>query len=169
MTALEFKDNLLALKDNLYFFAIKLTSDPEKAQDLLQDTFLKALTYQNKFKPNTNLKAWIFTIMKNSYINDFRRQTKVNNAFDQSTSFHINIQRDYYSPSPESIEAEKEIRFAIKSLEKENREPLQLFIKGYRYKEISQKLDLPIGTIKSRIYFSRKKLEKLLADYKYSD
>ncbi|QZT37687.1 sigma-70 family RNA polymerase sigma factor [Halosquirtibacter xylanolyticus] len=169
MTTLEFKENLLELKENLYYFAMKLTSDPARAEDLLQDTFLKALTYRTKFKPDTNFKAWIFTIMKNSYINDFRRQTKRNNAFDQSNCLHIQIQEDFIYPSPESIEAEKEILKAIGSLDKVNSEPLMLFINGYHYHEISDILELPIGTIKSRIHFSRKKLEKLLADYKYRD
>ncbi|QZE15675.1 sigma-70 family RNA polymerase sigma factor [Halosquirtibacter laminarini] len=167
MTTLEFKENLLQLKDNLYFFAVKLTSDPTKAQDLLQETFLKALLYRTKFRPDTNFKAWVFTIMKNNYINDFRKQSKINRAFEQSED--INIQKDFYSPSPEAIKAEKDIHKAINSLEDEVREPLVLFINGYHYKEISVMLKLPIGTVKSRIHFSRKKLSKLLADYKYKD
>ncbi|MDC1105912.1 sigma-70 family RNA polymerase sigma factor [Prolixibacteraceae bacterium] len=169
MTTLEFKENLLDQKDNLYYFAIKLTSDPTKAEDLLQDTFLKALTYRTKFKADTNFRAWIFTIMKNSYINDFRKQSKKNHAFDQSNSLHIHIQEDFVHPSPESIEAEKDILKAIKSLDKVNRDPLTLFINGYHYHEISEILNLPIGTVKSRIHFSRKKLEMLLAEYRYRD
>ncbi|QZE15674.1 RNA polymerase sigma factor [Halosquirtibacter laminarini] len=166
MNLIQFQKSLLQLEDKLYYFALSLTADPERAQDLLQETYLKALTYREKFKDNTNFKAWIYTIMKNTFINDYRRNLKTKTTFDSSNNdYLLNISRDTQFPSPDSSHAEKEILKNIYRLDKEFREPFVMFLNGFKYKEIAVKLGLPLGTVKSRIFFTRKKLEKWLKEY----
>lgn len=166
MNLIQFQKSLLKLEDKLYYFALSLTADPERAQDLLQETYLKALTYREKFRDNTNFKAWIYTIMKNTFINDYRRNIKTKTTFDFSNNdYLLNISKDTHFPSPDSIHAEKEILKNIYRLDKEFREPFLMFLNGFKYKEIAAKLGLPLGTVKSRIFFTRKKLEKWLKEY----
>jgi RNA polymerase sigma-70 factor (ECF subfamily) len=166
MTQLQFNTALLGLQDKLLYYALSLTSDHEKAQDLLQETFLKALTYRDKFTQNTNFKAWIYTIMKNTFINNYRRNVKAKNTFDGTNNdFHLKISKDKSYPSPESDYSSKEITKCINALEDEYKVPFNMFLDGYKYKEIAEQLELPLGTVKSRIFFTRKKLEKTLKDY----
>lgn len=166
MTQLQFNTALLGLQDKLLYYALSLTSDHEKAQDLLQETSLKALTYRDKFTQNTNFKAWIYTIMKNTFINNYRRNVKTKNTFDGSNNdFHLKFSKDISYPSPESIYNSKEIVKNINALEDEYKVPFNMFLDGYKYKEIAENLSLPLGTVKSRIFFTRKKLEKSLKDY----
>ncbi|MFW5822827.1 MAG: sigma-70 family RNA polymerase sigma factor, partial [Tangfeifania sp.] len=150
----------------LRYYALSLTSDSEKANDLLQETMLKALTYRDKFKENTNFKAWIYTIMRNTFINDYRRNVKRKDTFDyMSNDIHIAQSIDKVYPSPDSFYNSKEIMANIEALEDEYRVPFNMFLEGYKYKEIAEELELPLGTVKSRIFFTRKKLEKSLKDY----
>lgn len=168
MTQLQFNAALLGLQDKLLYYAIFLTSDQEKAQDLLQETFLKALKYRDKFIPNTNFKAWIYTIMKNTFINNYRRNVKINKTFDGSGSdLHLKFHEDKNYSSSESIYNSKEIIRSINALESEYKVPFNMFLDGYKYKEIAEDLNLPLGTVKSRIFFARKKLENALKDYAY--
>ncbi len=166
MTQIQFNNTLLSLKNNLRYYALSLTSDSEKANDLLQETMLKALTYRDKFKENTNFKAWIYTIMRNTFINDYRRNVKRKDTFDyMSNDVHIAQYTDRVYPSPDSFYNSKEIMANIEALEDEYRVPFNMFLEGYKYKEIAEELELPLGTVKSRIFFTRKKLEKSLKDY----
>lgn len=166
MTQIQFNNTLLSHKNNLRYYALSLTSNAEKSEDLLQETMLKALTYRDKFKENTNFKAWIYTIMRNTFINNYRRNVKRKNTFDfinNDKNLERSLNRVY--PSPESIYNSKEIRASIESLEDAYRIPFNMFVEGYKYKEIAKELKLPLGTVKSRIFFTRKKLEQSLKDY----
>mgnify|MGYP006291340183 CR=1 FL=1 len=166
MTQIQFNNELLGLKNRLHYYALSLTSDRERANDLLQETMLKALTYRNKFKQNTNFKAWVYTIMKNTFINDYRRKVKKNNTFDNSGSdLHLLFSKDRVYPAPDSFYNSKEIRASIDSLDDEYKVPFNMFLQGYKYKEIAGELELPLGTVKSRIFFTRKKLEALLHEF----
>jgi RNA polymerase sigma-70 factor (ECF subfamily) len=168
MTQIQFNAALLGLQDKLLYYALSLTSDQDKAQDLLQETFLKALKYRDKFMPNTNFKAWIYTIMKNTFINGYRRNVKVKKTFDSSGSDnHLKFYEDKNYSSSESVYNSKEILKSINSLEAEYKVPFNMFLDGYKYKEIAEDLHLPLGTVKSRIFFARKKLESSLKDYVY--
>lgn len=150
----------------MYYFALSLTSNSDKAHDLVQETYLRALTYQSKFSSDTNLVAWVYTIMKNTFINEYRRNVKAKTTLEgQPNKLHVSFSKDDFYPSVDSIHAEKEIYKKIELLEEEFREPFQLFLSGYKYKEIADKLDLPLGTVKSRIFFTRKRLSKWLVDY----
>lgn len=166
MTQIQFNNALLGLQDKLHYYALSLTSDGERANDLLQETFLKALTYRDKFAQNTNFKAWIYTIMKNTFINDYRRNVKIKNTFDGANNeFHLKFSKDKMYPGPDSFYHSKEISKSINSLENDYKVPFTMFLDGYKYKEIAKELELPLGTVKSRIFFTRKKLEKSLSEY----
>jgi len=166
MTTYEFNDNLIEMKSNLHRFALSLTADRDTAQDLVQDTYLKALTYKDKFVDYTNLKAWVFTIMKNTFINNYRRNIKENTIIDGTQElYYLNKPHDKGFISPESHYSEGEIEKAIDSLSDEFRIPFRMHIEGYKYHEIADKLDLKIGTVKSRIFFTRQKLMHMLKDY----
>jgi RNA polymerase sigma-70 factor (ECF subfamily) len=166
MTTFEFNTSLVGMKSNLQRFAMSLTSDRDTALDLVQDTYLKAITYKDKFVDYTNLKAWVFTIMKNTFINNYRRNIKENTIIDGTQDlYYINQPQDNGFISPESHYAEGEIEKAINSLADEFRIPFQMHLDGYKYKEIADKLNLKIGTVKSRIFFTRQKLMAILKDY----
>jgi len=166
MTTFEFTNSLIGMKSNLQRFAMSLTSDRDTALDLVQDTYLKAITYKDKFVDYTNLKAWVFTIMKNTFINNYRRNVKENTIIDGTKDlYYINSPQDKGFISPESKYAEGEIEKAIDSLEDEFRIPFRMHLEGYKYQEIADKLGLKIGTVKSRIFFTRQKLMHILKDY----
>jgi RNA polymerase sigma-70 factor (ECF subfamily) len=166
MTQYEFNNSLLEMKSNLQRFAMSLTSDRDTALDLVQDTYLKAITYKDKFIDYTNLKAWVFTIMKNTFINNYRRNVKENTIIDGTQDlYYINQPHDKGFISPESSFSENEIEKAIDSLSDEFRIPFRMHVDGYKYKEIADELGLKIGTVKSRIFFTRQKLMLILKDY----
>ena len=166
MTAIEFNYQLTNLSSNLERFALSLTANKEDAKDLLQETFAKAISYRDKFVDNTNLKAWTFTIMKNTFINNYRRASKANTTFDNTDDlYYLNLKKENHADSPESEYSTKEINKAISELEDEFRVPFLMHTQGYKYKEIADELDLKIGTVKSRIFFTRKKLMDKLRDF----
>jgi len=165
MGAIEFNRQLTSLHDNLKYFATTLTQNEEDAKDLVQETYLKALTYRDKFEENTNLKAWTYTIMKNTFINNYRRNTKVNMIVDNTADlFFLNSSTRSEEANPESVLSHKEVSKVVQNLEDEHRVPFQMHHQGFKYKEIAEHLNLSIGTVKSRIFFSRKKLMKALND-----
>ncbi|KAB2871940.1 MAG: RNA polymerase sigma factor [Bacteroidales bacterium] len=164
MSQQEFNTALIELEQNLERFAYSLTSNHEDARDLLQETYLKALMYKDKFEDNTNIKAWTFTIMKNTFINNYRKSVKQNTTFDSSDNqFMINSKSENYGP--DSMYSHNEISKKIDALDDDFRLPFQMHTSGYKYKEIADKLNLKIGTVKSRIFFSRQKLMGALKDY----
>ncbi|ASB47791.1 MULTISPECIES: RNA polymerase sigma factor [Marinilabiliaceae] len=165
MTTIQFNNHLLGLQDKLRYFALSLTANDEDAQDLLQETILKALTYRNQFTANTNFKAWVFTIMKNTFINNYRRNQKTKNTFDGGDDANrLAYRSNYASETPEMVHSVTEMNRYIDQLEDEFRIPFKMHTDGYKYKEIAEQLDLPIGTVKSRIFFTRKKLQEMLKD-----
>ncbi len=166
MTAIEFNYQLTNLSGNLERFALSLTSNNEDAKDLLQETFAKAITYREKFEENTNLKAWTFTIMKNTFINNYRRNMKANTTFDNTEDlYYLNLNQESAFQTPDSEFSVKEIKRKINELSDEFKQPFLMHTEGYKYKEIADKLNLKIGTVKSRIFFTRKKLMEKLKDY----
>ncbi|MDZ7740015.1 MAG: sigma-70 family RNA polymerase sigma factor [Bacteroidales bacterium] len=166
MTNIQFNETLINLSDKLHLYALSLTSDSERANDLLQETMLKALTYREKFTQNTNFKAWVYTIMRNTFINDYRRNVKKRSTFgDSNIDFCLLFSKEKNYSTPDSVTNMKEINRKIDELEDEYRVPFTMFFEGYKYKEIARKLDLPLGTVKSRIFFSRKQLKKSLQEY----
>ncbi|MBO4995421.1 MAG: RNA polymerase sigma factor [Muribaculaceae bacterium] len=161
-----FQNRLLALQDNLLNFAFLLTSNKDDAYDLLQDTTLKALDNEDKYKENTNFKGWVFTIMRNIFINQYRRLVRSATIIDQSDDmYRLNVSGDSGLYSPEDSYAVKEMTDVIRSFSDDYRIPFSMHIAGYRYAEIAEYMHLPLGTIKSRIYYARKSLQNKLSDY----
>ncbi len=166
MTTYEFNSSLINMKSNLKRFAMSLTSDNEKANDLVQETYLKAITNRDKFVDYSNLKAWVFTIMKNTFINSYRKGIRENTMVDTTEDlYYLNLTEEKGSISPDSSYSESEIERAINSLEDEFRIPFRMHVEGFKYKEIAEQLGLKIGTVKSRIFFTRQKLMNILRDY----
>jgi RNA polymerase sigma factor (sigma-70 family) len=166
MTALEFNHQLISLEDKLSRFALSLTANKEDAKDLLQETLLKAITYRDQFVQYTNLKAWTYTIMKNTFINNYRRNVRQNTTFDNTKDLYfLNQNKDTQNISPDIAYSTQEINRVIDNLGDDFRIPFKMHTEGYKYKEIAHKLDLKIGTVKSRIFFTRKKLMDALKDY----
>ena len=161
-----FKSRLLDLQGNLLSFAYQLTSNREEAQDLLQDTTLKALDNEEKYVENVNFKGWIFTIMRNIFINNYRQTVRQATVVDKTEDlYHLNISQDSGLNTPEGSFAVKEINQALNAFSDEYRIPFNMYVAGYKYHEIADKLGLPLGTVKSRIFFARKRLRSELSDY----
>lgn len=160
-----FQQNLIGLNDKLKGYAMYLTANPEEAQDLVQDTYLKALKYAHKYQSNTNLRAWSFTIMRNTFINNHRKlsaKKQVAEISDQNYSPVAQVKG--YTPTEHTL-LKKEIENQINNLNDKLAKPFHLYIEGYKYKEIADKLHTNIGTIKSRIFFAREKLMDQLNEY----
>ena len=167
MRSAEFTQNLLGLQTELHRFAMKLTADKEEADDLLQETSLKALDNEEKYTPDTNFKGWMYTIMRNIFINNYRKTVRDQTFVDQTDNlYHLNLPQDSGFESTEGNYDLKEIRKIVNSLPKEYRVPFSMYVSGFKYREIAVKLALPIGTVKSRIYFTRQRLQKELKDFR---
>ncbi len=161
-----FKQRLVGLQGNLLSFAYQLTTNREAAEDLLQDTTLKALDNEEKYVDNVNFKGWIFTIMRNIFINNYRQTVRKATVINQTEDlYHLNISQDSGLDTPEGSFAVKEISAAVNAFSPEYREPFSMFLAGYKYNEIAEHMHLPLGTVKSRIFFARKKLREQLKDY----
>ena len=157
---------LLENADFLKPFAVNLTKDNETANDLYQETLYKALANQEKYNVGTNIKAWLFTIMRNIFINDYRRRAKQKTLFDNSaTDYLINLKQVSVSNTAESSLRMKEINEAIHQLPEIFKTPFLLYFDGYKYQEIADVLGEPLGTVKSRIHFARKLLKERLTRY----
>src|SRR5205809_1440289 len=166
MVSLEFNNLLINNADFLKPFANNLTKDSETAKDLFQETLYKALANQEKYNVGTNIKAWLYTIMRNIFINDYRRRAKQNTVLDNSVNeFLINSNQLSIANAAESNLKMKEIMQAVYKLPDIFRHPFMLYFDGYRYNEIAGILKEPLGTIKSRIHFARKLLKEQLTRY----
>src|SRR6056297_3306849 len=166
MKAIEFNQQLIELEDKLERFAMSLTSDHEEAKDLLQETYYKALANRDKFVGYSNLKAWTFTIMKNTFINNYRKKQKENTHNDHTENdYFLNQSQDKAPVKPDSEYSIIEINKKIEELPDEFKVPFKMFLSGFKYKEIAEQLELKIGTVKSRIFFTRKKLSEKLEAY----
>jgi len=162
-----FKKRLLGLQGNLLSFAYQLTTNREQAEDLLQDTTLKALDNEEKYVDNVNFKGWIFTIMRNIFINNYRQSVRKATVIDQTEDlYHLNISQDSGFDTPDGSLTIKEINRAINSFSDDYRIPFSMHVAGYKYQEIADKMELPLGTVKSRIFFARQRLQIMLKDYR---
>lgn len=161
-----FAKDLLSLQDDLLRFAIKLTSDKEDANDLLQETSLKALDNVDKYEPKTNFKGWIYTIMRNIFINNYRKIMREPTFVDQTDELYFLSQsNNVISESTDQAYDLKEMHRIVNSLPHDFKQPFSMYVSGFKYREIAEKLNLPIGTVKSRIYFTRQKLQHELRDF----
>ena len=167
MNPLQFQKKILGIQDNMFNFAMMLTANKDDAQDLLQDTTLKALDNQDKYVDNINFKGWVLTIMRNIFINNYRKIVRSQTIIDQTEDlYHLNLSQDSGFDTPEGAFTIKEINKAINGLNNDLKMPFSMFLAGYKYNEISEKLNLPLGTVKSRIFFARQELQSTLRDMK---
>ena len=167
MRTADFTQNLLGMQTELHRFALKLTADREEADDLLQETSLKALDNEDKYTPDTNFKGWMYTIMRNIFINNYRKTVRDQTFVDHTDNlFHLSLPQDSGFESTEGSYDLKEIRKIVNMLPKEYRVPFSMYVSGFKYREIAERLGLPIGTVKSRIFFTRQRLQKDLKDFR---
>lgn len=163
----KFQTRLLNLQSNLLNFAYLLTSNRDDAYDLLQDTTLKALDNEDKYVENVNFKGWVFTIMRNIFINNYRRVVRSATVIDQTEDlYHLNLPQESGLETPEGSVAVDEISAVINSFSDDYRVPFSMHVAGYKYNEIAEEMNLPLGTVKSRIFFARQRLQKALKDYR---
>ena len=157
---------LLSNADYLKPFAFTLTRDNESARDLMQETLYRALANKEKYNSGTNIKAWMYTIMRNIFINDYRKKARQQTIFDSTPNdFLINHNQTAVSNSAEIDLSLKDIRASIHGLPDIFKHPFVLYYEGYKYNEIASLLAEPLGTIKSRIHFARKLLKEQLTRY----
>lgn len=163
MSNTEFNQMLLSNAEYLRPFAVTLTRDQETAKDLLQETIYRALSNKEKYNAGTNIKAWLYTIMRNIFINNYRRNAKRNTIFDNSANeYLLNYNQYAISNAAETNLTMKEIKATVHHLPEIFRNPFMLYFEGYKYHEIAELLTEPLGTIKSRIHFARKLLKEQL-------
>lgn len=170
---MDFKNEAMVHIDALYNYAVRMTGDPEDANDLVQETYMKAYRFFDSFEKGTNCKAWLFRILKNSYINRYRKESKEPDKVD-----YDEIKEFYHTVKHSSLDSndmqekwygdllDDEISRALDSLPEDFREVVQLCdIEGFTYEEIANMVDCPIGTVRSRLHRGRKILREKLLDY----
>lgn len=146
--------------------ALKLTKRIDDAEDLIQDTYYKAIKNQDKYKRGTNLKGWLYTIMKNTFINNYRKKKNQNTFVDDTENkYFINSKESSKSAHTDSLVDHKYILKQVQSIDDNYLEAFMMHFNGYKYEEISEILDIPLGTVKSRIFLARKKMMAKLKDY----
>jgi RNA polymerase sigma factor (sigma-70 family) len=168
MTTLEFSYSLNKLSSSLKPFALKLTRDMDDANDLMQDTMVKAFTNRDKFTEGTNLKAWLYTIMKNTFITNYQRMVRRGTFVDTTDNLHyINSGDILVENGAYGDFTMDDIYTAIEKLDNVYKDPFMMHYRGFKYHEIADKLTIPIGTVKNRIHIARKLLKEDLHVYKH--
>lgn len=163
MTAIQFQEKILSIQKNMFNFAMVLTANRYDAEDLLQETTLRVLDNREKYVDNVNFKGWVLTIMRNIFINNYRKVLRSQIIIDQTGDLHhLNVSEASNRENPEETITIKEIKFIINSLTDDLKIPFLMYLDGYKYNEISDKLALPLGTVKSRIFFARRELRRNL-------
>lgn len=159
-------DRVLGFDQGLRQYAISLTMNKEDANDLVQDTYMKVIQNSDYYKEDTNLKAWVYTIMKNTFINNYRRKQRSKIVVEQSEDlYHLNNFVSNPSDAADMNFYVKDISEKILEKKSDQRKPFEMFLDGFKYQEIADEMNISIGTVKSRIFFTRKKLMEDLKDY----
>jgi RNA polymerase sigma-70 factor (ECF subfamily) len=168
-----FEREMLPHMAALYNFALRMTGDPDDAKDLVQETYMKAYRFFDKYEQGTNAKAWLFRIMKNSYINRYRKESKEPDKID-----YDDVKEFYASVKDTAVDTndlqekifgnlfEDEVAKALQDLPEDFRTVVILCdIEGYTYEEIADFVEIPIGTVRSRLHRGRKMLQSMLRNY----
>lgn len=159
-------ERVLNLEQGLRQYAYSLTMNLEDANDLVQDTYMKVIVNSDYYKEDTNLKAWVYTIMKNTFINNYRRKQRSKIMVEQSEDlYHLNNFVSNPSDAADMNFYVKDINEKILEKKEDQRKPFEMFLDGFKYQEIADEMNISIGTVKSRIFFTRKKLMEDLKDY----
>lgn len=167
MSKAEFSTMIISHQDFLRQLAMKLTKSSDDSDDLMQETLFKALKNRDKFQEGTNIKGWLYTIMKNTFINAYRKRKNQNTFVDETENkYFINLKESEKSASTDSIVDHKYIMNQIHSIDKTYLETFMMYYNGYKYEEISEIMNIPLGTVKSRIFLARRKMMDKLKDYR---
>ncbi|MEG1556761.1 MAG: sigma-70 family RNA polymerase sigma factor [Bacteroidales bacterium] len=159
-------ERALNFEQGLKQYALQLTLNSEDANDLLQDTYLKVMQNSEYYREESNLKAWVYTIMKNTFINNYRRKQRSKIVVEQSEDlYHLNNFVSTPSDAADMNFYVKEINNKILEKKEDQRKPFEMYLDGFKYQEIADEMKISIGTVKSRIFFTRKKLMEDLKDY----
>ncbi len=163
MSTVEFTQGFTQFEGLLYAFAFKLTKDEEEAQDLMQETAYKAFKYRSMYQPHTNLRAWLMTIMRNTFINSYRQKRRRQTLQDKTDNdYLLNTGTATVRNAGESSVTTEEIQQVIDQLEDWLKVPFLMYLQGYKYDEIAASMQIPLGTVKSRIFFARRKLQDII-------
>ena len=158
----QMQEQLDRISSSLRAFSLKLTGNSVDAEDLYQDTAVRIITNAEKYKQGTNFKAWAVTIMRNIFINNYRKKVRRNMIIDQTpNNYYLNSGDQTVINEGEMSVAFGELIAMVDTLPEEFKKPFIMAYQGYKYEEIADELGSPLGTIKSRIFFARKKLQKL--------
>ena len=175
MSTDSFEPDALSFLDALYRTALRMTRSEADAEDLVQETYIRAFRFREQFTPGTNLKAWLFRILTNTFINQYRRKaarpqsTELDDVDESILYRHMrDVAPASESPDPETIVIDNtvssEVKEALEDLPEKFRTTVLLDVEGFSYKEIAETLDIPIGTVMSRLHRGRKFLQKRLYD-----
>ena len=167
MTALEFSESVNQFSRLLRPAALTLTRNAEDAKDLVQETLLKALSNREKFAAGSNLKAWLYTIMRNTFINNYNKITMRQSAVDTDTYLDfLHVDQEFVTLNKgTSAFVMADITKAIEKLDMDLKNPFLMYYNGFKYLEIAEKLNIPIGTVKNRNHIARKELKQVLKIY----
>ena len=165
MTEREFNRRLEGLIDHLSSLAKKFTPDHDDAKDLIQETLLKALRHREKFTRDENLGGWLYYIMKNTFINQYRKKTREGTYLDLSENlFQLNTTDPHTFRNPESEMVYRDIIRHSARVESILLIPLKMYFMGFKYHEIADKLGVPVGTIKNRIFHARRQMKAIIQE-----
>lgn len=165
MTNQEFTSQTQALNNLLFSFALRLTRSRQDAEDLMQETTIKAFKYRDRFAEGTNFKSWISTIMRNTFINNYRKaktRRHLNHTADEVTE-NIEVKTVVANSGEQNLRMQ-EMKRMLNSIGDLYSVPFLMFYKGYEYQEIAEHLNIPIGTVKSRIFSARVKMKQLIGE-----
>ena len=159
---------MILLRPELYRFTHKFTSDKEESWDLVQDTLLKALNNKAKYRKDVNLKGWLYTIMRNTYINQYRKAVRMKVSKGAKTDWLcLNVEDKHTYSKPECVAQIKEVWATLNAIKTELSAPFKMYTSGHKYHEIAKCLHLPLGTVKNRIFQARQEIQKQLPGYCY--
>jgi RNA polymerase sigma-70 factor (ECF subfamily) len=166
METIDFSLQLAGLRSTLKGFTRRFTTNLEESHDLVQDTLLRALMYRDKFREDTNLKGWLFTIMRNTFINNYRKHQRMRMMHDKTEDlYYLHVEERYTFNRPQENMEFDEIWNNVNQLKDELLIPFKMYSSGYKYHEIAEHLGIPIGTVKNRIFHARKEIQKRLQGY----
>ena len=161
-----FERELASLRPTLYGFTRKFTQNRDESLDLVQDTILKALSHRSKFRDDVNLKGWLYTIMRNTFINQYRKNSKFRKQVGERAEYqYLNTEELHTFHKPDSAAQLKEVWEVVNTIKEELSKPFKMYTSGYKYHEIAEHLSLPLGTVKNRIFQARQEIQKQLTGY----
>lgn len=156
-------NELLVHSDALYNFALKLTSNKQDAEDLIQDTYFRAIKYKHYFEKGTKAKAWLFRIMQNQFINDYRKNSKIPKEFDVDTVYLGHHYSNNINSKMLNFSLSDDVAHAVNALDSHLKTALILCdVEGFNYNEIASVMDIPLGTVKTYIHKARKRTKEKL-------